>query len=146
MLNNLEGLDALEYIGGSMFIVDHNGLQNFDGLSSLEEVQGDLHIGHNPNIRDLSGWGTLESIQGSLYIHNNRTLASLYGLQSVRTIEEVSVQYNQKLKNIAALSSLEEMEWAGLQFNGLGLCHNDQYGLLFLMKNNVQLWSNAVCQ
>ena len=146
VLNNLDGLDSLEHVGGSMSIVDHDALESFDGLYSLEEVHGDLHIEHNANIRDLSGWETLESIQGSLYIHNNRSLTSFDGFTNVRAIEEVSVLYNQKLRDVAALVSVEEMEWAGMQFNGLGLCHNDQQGVLFLIKNNAQLWNNTVCQ
>ena len=67
---NLEGLECLTHVGGTLSILDCAKMQNFAGLKKLESIGG-LHITEN-GPRSFIGLVKLKSIGGSVYIYDNK--------------------------------------------------------------------------
>ncbi len=85
MINNLNGLNVLNSIGGT-FLIHHNAnLPNLSGLENLISIGGDLIINNNNSLIYLIGLEGLISIGGNLYIWDNAliNLAGLEGLISI---------------------------------------------------------------
>ncbi len=83
IINDTEDLDALAgytHIMGNLIIRDANGideLENLSGLETLEYVGGDLQIHNNFGLFNLEGLRNIKSIGGDLRINNNTLLVEL---------------------------------------------------------------------
>ena len=93
-INNLNGLNVITAIGGSLLIDGNFSLITLSGLENLTTVEGNLSIGDygywipvgNPlliNIEDLSG---LTFVGGDLLFIANYALTSLNGLENVASV------------------------------------------------------------
>lgn len=80
-LKTLKGLENLSVVGGSLNIVQIDGIEDLTDLESLNQVNGDLLIWNNAKLRSIDGLQKLQRIGKSLYIDNNRSLKSLEGLE-----------------------------------------------------------------
>ncbi len=70
---NLNGLDKLESIGGSMEIERCWGLENLDGLSNLRTVSGSISITWNKNLDNFCGLSNvLKEFENTYYVHSNK--------------------------------------------------------------------------
>src|SRR5690606_17868335 len=74
-LTSLEGMNALESIGGNLRFWNNNrSLTNLEGLSNLQSIGGSLEIGENWNnnsaLSNLDGLNNLSQIGGGLYMGN----------------------------------------------------------------------------
>ena len=74
-LQNLNGLDNLEYIG-TLNIGDNDSLLNLDGLESLATLDGWFRIENNDRLTDLNGlWNVTNESIGYVVIENNPMLS-----------------------------------------------------------------------
>jgi|GEM_PF-1636224 len=55
-------------------------LQNFDGLQNLDAIGGDIFIGFNPELENFVGLDDLATITGRLFVVGNENLANFSGL------------------------------------------------------------------
>ncbi|RLD51636.1 MAG: hypothetical protein DRJ05_18205, partial [Bacteroidetes bacterium] len=108
-LINLNGLDNLTFVGGSIIIQNQNNFINFEGLNSLNQYNGWLIVFNNdvqvnmaglefvnslaqlqikscPNFSDFSGLDNLINIEGYLNIWNNQSLNNLSGLDALTSV------------------------------------------------------------
>jgi len=110
-LPNLNGLNNITYIGGRISIM-RSSLINMTGLEGLNSVGSDFFIGANPSLISLSGLENLLSIGRYLTIGNqwaggNPALTNLDGLDNLASIGGgMDLWDNPLLNNLSGLSSL----------------------------------------
>ena len=85
-LTNLNGLDVLTAIEGSLTIDINPFLGSFSGLDNLTSVGTDVYLRYNVGITDLTGLGNLNSIGGFLNVYIMESLTSLSGLDNLTSI------------------------------------------------------------
>ena len=95
-LANLNGLESLEQLTGSLTLTRSPLLNNIDALGSMTEV-GELNLDDLDSLTGLSGLAALHTVHGNVYIHNNDALQTLDGLSSLHTAEYVSIMGNPML-------------------------------------------------
>jgi hypothetical protein len=85
-ITNLNGLNVLTSIGGSLSIGINAALTNLTGLDNLTSIGGDLSIYSNETLTSLTGLEGLTSIGGGLDISGSVALTSLTGLDNLTSI------------------------------------------------------------
>jgi len=104
-LVNLEGLNRLAHIRGTLTIEHNSVLATLEGLEALEAVGG-LYLNENERLVSVEGLGSLETA-GAIFIINNNSLTNLDGLSSLRAVVgDVSLEANDALTSLSGLSSL----------------------------------------
>ena len=78
VVEQLDGLSGLSYVGGDLHVHDNVGLLNINGMSNLTAVGSDLLIADNDLLVDLSGLSSLASVGHDLDITNNQALCESY--------------------------------------------------------------------
>ena len=93
-LQNLDALQQIKSIKGSLFIGNNLALNNLDGLSEIETVVGNVTISNNPSLKELKSFSKLNKIEGGLQILNCQQLRFLDfpRLESVGT--HLTIFYN----------------------------------------------------
>lgn len=93
--------DALKYVQGTLTLEDYP-TNTIEGLNALEEIGGDLRIILQEQATELTGLNALRSVQGSFYLgdapeelysfcdaleeRGNQRLASVSGLSSLESV------------------------------------------------------------
>lgn len=133
-VSNLNGLECLTRIEGTLNIIKNEELINVDAFKNLTSIGGTLKLEGNSILTNLKGFQNLisvgrliiksndelmniedlrnlTSIQGGLYIESNHSLTSLSGLDNITSIGDDLVIYNNSaLTDITNLSSLTSVE------------------------------------
>ena len=108
ILPDLSGLENLASVGGNLTFTGNISLTSLDGLNNLAVVGTDLVIQCNDQLVDLSGLGSLSSVGGMLWIDDNDMLASLNGLTSLAYVTGlVRICSNPSLESLAGLEGLD---------------------------------------
>ncbi len=113
-ITNLNGLNEITSIGGSLFIYGNMMLTSLAGLDGLNSVEGSLSIGKryfgqggigNPSLSSLTGLNSLTSV-GSLTVYDNDSLISLAGLDNIEasSINWLLITNNYSLSHCAVQS------------------------------------------
>ncbi len=111
LLTNLVGLDALNHVEGTIHIGEwmpaggNPALENLEGLNNLVTINN-LRIVNNDYLSSLTGLDNLNSISGNLYIYNNWNLTSLTGLENLDTIGGDLTIIGTPLINLMGLDNL----------------------------------------
>ena len=119
-ITNLNGLNILSAIGGSLYIWECGSLTSLTGLNNLSYIGDDLYIGGldvgNPLLNSLTGLDNLTTIGGDLVILNNPVLTSLLGLGNLISVNGFfSMGNNHSLSCLSGLGSLLSIEgWFGI--------------------------------
>ena len=103
-ITNLNGLNSIHKIVGSLTVFNTDSLINFNGLNFIDTI-GDLYF-HDNALQSLHG---LESLKytGGLYCVNNNALLNFEGLNSLNYCEHTfEIQNNNSLINFQGLDSL----------------------------------------
>ncbi len=102
-IDDLNGLNNIEHIGGSLKFMVLNGLKDFTGLENLKEIGGDLHLYLIYGIEDFTGFDSLESIRGQFYIYGSK-IKSLSGMPLVdlSTTSSIRIYENDSLSQCHA--------------------------------------------
>ena len=108
MLNNLTGLNELEYIGGDFEINGNHSFTDLSGLENLNIIGGRLDISHCDSLINFTGLNNLYSIAGDMYIEWNDTLYNLNGLDNLNSVGgKIHLRSNNNLSYITGLNNLE---------------------------------------
>ncbi len=106
-INNLNGLNVLISIGGSLRIWSNPTLSSLTGLEGLTAIVGDFNIYDNDALTSLTSLEGLTSIGGNLKIDNNGALTNLTGLDNVTSIVgDLWIQENDTLSSLTGLEGL----------------------------------------
>lgn len=106
-ITNLNGLNGLTFIGGSLNINGNNALTSLTGLDNLTSIGDELSIFGNGALSSLTGLENLSFIGNILYIFGNNALTSLTGLQNLTSLEEgLTLFYNDALVSLTGLKNL----------------------------------------
>jgi len=109
---NLNGLDSVTSIGGSL-IIGHEWLgggnpllENLEGLENIDTIGGTLHIQYNKLLGNLSGLQNLTSIGGYLQLIGNNGFTNLSGLENLISIGSgLEISGNDGLTNLTGLEN-----------------------------------------
>lgn len=116
-LSRLQGLEALESVGGVLFIESNDYLLDLDGLSSLASVEKDLYIGLNTQLESLAGLADLTAVGGDLRIASNEQLLDLDGLFNLTSLGgDISIEHNDSLPQCYVdqlVEKLTDLGWSG---------------------------------
>ena len=85
-ITNLNGLNTLTSIGGTITIIANISLSSLSGLENLTHIVGNLEIDDNTALTSLSGLEGLTTVSGTLQIEYNDVLSSLSGLSNLTTV------------------------------------------------------------
>lgn len=110
-ITNLGGLSALREIQGRLRFYSLENLENMNGLDNLETIGGDLDIynwpGSATSLTNLTGLEKLTSVGGDLLILGNSALISLQGLNNLASVKKgVNISVNDVLTNFSGLDKL----------------------------------------
>jgi hypothetical protein len=106
-LASLAGLHNLTTIGGNLYLEGNLILTNLAGLDHLTFVGGDVQFTSNVSLIDLTGLEGLTAINGKLWIDDNEALSSLSGLNNLSsTTGAVRICSNTSLMNLSGLEGL----------------------------------------
>jgi hypothetical protein len=127
-LTNLDGLECLKNIDGSLFMGwvswawdwyssdceqfgdGGTGIVDVAGLLNLSSISGSLVISGNDNISDIDGLNSLETVGGQLQITFNSSLGDVSGLNSLQTVgSHVGILSNYSLVSLNGLTSLHSI-------------------------------------
>lgn len=109
-LQSLEGLMGLQRIGGDLYI--HNNtldspLPNLNGLNNLQEIEGSLRIQAVHALNNLTGLENLTTVGGAFSLITNDNMVDLVGLNSLTTIgDSLLISMQDLIKNINNLNTL----------------------------------------
>ncbi|MBL7796539.1 MAG: VCBS repeat-containing protein [Saprospiraceae bacterium] len=105
-IENLNGFAHLEIIRGNLDI-EATSLQNLEGLQNLDSLGGDFFLQENAALQTFGGLGSLKSIGGSIWVYDAPALQTLDGLDSLNHLGgSLSLYLLPVLKNLHALQNL----------------------------------------
>lgn len=106
-ITSLEGLNALESVGGMVTIKTCYALQTFNGLNSIKKIGG-LSISYNPELTDISALSKITSLDQGLFISENNKLNSFVGLNNIKSIgKQLYISSNAMLNSINDLANTD---------------------------------------
>lgn len=109
-LTSLAGLSNLSNIGVELTIDNCDALTNLNGLESLPFIGGSLTITGNAQLNDMSALSGVDHVNGALDIAQNPSLTTLAGLENVTfTGRFLQITNNNALTSVSSLYSLTEV-------------------------------------
>jgi hypothetical protein len=109
-LKDLNGLNNLTLINGDLWIDENDSLINLTGLENLSQIYGLLRIGFNHSLSSLQGINNLTSISGHFLIFDNHALLDINGLTSLNYIgNSVEIMNCSSLSNLEGLNNLDSI-------------------------------------
>lgn len=119
MLQNLQGLQSLDSVGGDFYLENNGQLQNLEGLQSLKSVGGSYSIDDAPLLRSLDGMDSLNHIGNSLFLQTLPTLTNLYPLKNLTDLPGLLwLDGCDALATLVGLHHLANIGSAGNVFSG----------------------------
>lgn len=110
-LPSLEGLNSLSVIGGYLYVGGNLLLSSLSGLQHVTFIGEDVQISNNIALVNLNGLQGLTCLVGKLWINDNSSLMSLTGLNNVRAIGSMVKIYSNA--ELASLNGLEGLTLVG---------------------------------
>ena len=150
-ISNLNGLNVLTSIGGSLNVYGNDSLITFSGLNSLNSVGNDFIIWGNDSLLSLSGLENLQSVEGNLEIGSfaegeyigNYSLDDLTALENLAFVGgDIHIVNNHSLTQLNGLSNLNYIAgglfiWGNTNLISLsGLQPDSIGGSIYIEKNN----------
>jgi len=121
-IENLNGLDQINAINGSLFLRRvENTLNSLDGLSKLEVLGGELVIYEADGLKSLHGLENLREIQSNklflntpyemgISIEENKLLEDISALSNIKSTRfNLNLAYNPKLKTLRGLEGFQKV-------------------------------------
>jgi hypothetical protein len=125
-ITNLNGLNVLTYIGGSLSIGGNPNLLNFSGLDNLIYIGDDLETYYqgiyalywNESLQSFAGLESLDTIGGNLTIAYNPNLDDLSTLSGIKSFNKyLSIYDNDSLINLAGLEFIDSLDFLQITLN-----------------------------
>ncbi len=111
------------YYNNNGYIAGNDSLINLQGLENLTSLGGSLHIGDNDALTSLQALENITSIGGGLYIDNNIVLSNLEGLNQITTSDHLIIENNSALTSLDGLSNLCSIE-SSYNFDSIRIINN----------------------
>jgi Secretion system C-terminal sorting domain len=142
-ITNLQGLNSITAIGGSLSIYGNLLLENLVGLENIISIEGSLDIGNcpgsNPVLQSLTGLDNLVTIAETFSISNSPKLSKLFVSPKLKTIGgSLRIRSANCLKDLSGLDSLSST--GGLNITNTPLC--SLHGLESLSEIDGELYLN----
>lgn len=102
-LTSFAGLDNLDYVGEDLWILENHTLSSLEGLENLDFVGGDLIISRDVALDSISVLSNLTHVGGDIEILGNSNLQSLIGLESLSSINNLTIKNNLSLNSLSGL-------------------------------------------
>nr|NQU91118.1 T9SS type A sorting domain-containing protein [Bacteroidota bacterium] len=107
LLTSLEGLDDLGTIGGNLRLTNNNALSSLEHLEDLTYIGGGFESINNIALSSIAGIGSLNYIGDFLKIERCYSLTNLDGLNNLTTIPGMlKIMKNDLLENINGLENI----------------------------------------
>ena len=106
-LSSLSGLSSLTYIGGSL-IIKYNGLIYLTGLNNVDSVGNDIRIYGNDSLSSLTGLEGITAVKGDLTA-DNPSLVSLSGLENITFIGGLFTIGQNALSSLTGVENLDSI-------------------------------------
>lgn len=106
---NLDQLESLRFVDGSVNLFRNESLLDIDGLRNLESVGGELRVAFHDQLTSLSGLASLRSVGALFFVGSNSKLTTLDGLQQLRSVGDLWIVGNSSLQSLQGLSALESV-------------------------------------
>ncbi len=117
-IDNINGFQNLNTIGGYLKIYECDDLTTLSGLENLTSIGGDLWLEHNSYLQHVDHLASLTSIGGFLWIKNNYVLVHIDGLENLLSLGGgLSFLSNSNLTTIEALENLTTIEYLSIKSN-----------------------------
>jgi len=117
-LTNLDDLDDLICVRGTLSITDNAELTSVGGLENLEQVGRGVLIENNDSLITLDGFYNLYLVD-EIIIEENDALESLQGLSGLTSLSELLIRSNNELETLEGLAGLNSVE-SRLEIRGNG--------------------------
>ncbi|WP_196889271.1 T9SS type A sorting domain-containing protein [Aureivirga sp. CE67] len=133
---DLNGMQNIETISGSLYVVNNISLISLEGLENLTSIGNGLIIKNNDSLLNLHGIENVTSLASDLAIVDNNSLLNLEGINIDTVHHDLKIQDNGSLLNFQGLNvhTVEhdfhvEGNNSLVNFEGLGSFHlkNDVY-------------------
>lgn len=109
-ITNLNGLNQLISVLGTLTISGNSILTNVDGISQITSIEGYLWIGYNDALTNVDGLSQLTSV-GEISILGNDALTNVDGLSQLTSVGgELEIGFNDALTNVDGLNQLTSIE------------------------------------
>ncbi|MCX6304914.1 MAG: T9SS type A sorting domain-containing protein [Bacteroidetes bacterium] len=119
-LASLAGLNNVTTVGGNLYVEGNMMLTNLQGLNGLAFVGGDVEFTDNIALVNLTGMEGLSDIHGRLWIDDNTALSGFTGLNYLVSVAgTVKIFSNSSLASLTGLESLTSIG-GDLSIGGLG--------------------------
>jgi hypothetical protein len=149
---NLEGLNQLTHIGGSLTLSNLNFLTSLPGLEKLASIGQDFIISSNLTLRDLQGLTNLKQIGGDLKINNNNRLgyqvSRSYDTLGLNALEHIGgdlvIESNDEIRNITGLSGLNTIAGSLIVSNNWFLASLEGMSQLTTIGDSLVIRGNAL--
>lgn len=106
LLNDLQGLETIEYLDGRLTINNNQSLKSLKALQHISNIGWRCTITNNSLLESLDGLQQLDSINENLYLHDNALLSDISALEALDTIGGFLHLYNNPLLSDCAISSV----------------------------------------
>ncbi len=141
-LPDLEGLNALDTIGGFLRITNNGNMTDLNGLNNLLYIGDYLDITNNAALNNISGLNGLTSIPGYLTIYFNPSLDSLDGLENVISIGgSMQIQYN-SITDMHDFNNLTSIDGYLELANNDALSDIQDLGNVTSINGGLYIWNN----
>jgi Secretion system C-terminal sorting domain/Receptor L domain len=108
-LNDLSGLENLNYVQEDFGLCCIEGLTSLNGINNLVSVSQRFYVSECSNLLNLEGMDNVVRV-GALYVGNNPILTSLEGIGNLTRIDgSLAIVNNRKLLNLSGLRNLDTL-------------------------------------
>tara|TARA_R110000851_G_scaffold81391_1_gene178713 strand:- start:3213 stop:4436 length:1224 start_codon:yes stop_codon:yes gene_type:complete len=119
ILENMDGLSNLTFVGNDIEIYRNDNLKNIDALEGLTQINGRLILRDNNSLLNIEGFQNVTFIESHLFIEENNSLINLEGLNNITFLKILRFYGNSSLQNINALSNLKTLQSLSISNNPL---------------------------
>lgn len=103
-LKQISGLQNLRQIGKSFLIIGQLELESLEGFNALTQIGGRLEISSTDSLRVIHGFNYLNSLGNSLIVSENRALRNFKGFHQLDSIaRDLMIMGNPKLRSCCAV-------------------------------------------
>lgn len=121
-LTSLAGLENLTTVGKYFEIRENNSLTSFSGLGKLSKIGKSIYLIKNSALTEITGLQHVTTLGESIYIYDNDALTSLDGLNNIAYALDLNISNNASLSSLSGLENIKNLDtiWGGIQIRDNG--------------------------
>lgn len=106
---SLDGFARLRHIGGPLLITGNKDLKEIKGFKKVVYVKNNIQIASNPVLEDISGFPKVTTLTGFLMIQGNPKLQTINAFGDLVFVRDIIIQSNEDLETIAGFDGLKRL-------------------------------------